>query len=94
MLNHVGMNIADKAGLFAEVRRVLEAGGLFAVYEQMRTGDGDLLYPLPWADDKESSFVDTRQRYAQLLDNAGFSVEHDEDRTAANAAGGPPSPAR
>src|ERR1700726_2665773 len=28
---HVGMNIADKAGIFREVRRVLKAGGLFAV---------------------------------------------------------------
>lgn len=92
MLNHVGMNIADKARLFAEVRRVLEPGGLFAVYEQMRTGDGELVYPLPWADDEASSFVETRQRYAELLDSAGFSVEHDEDRTAANAAGGPPAP--
>lgn len=92
MVNHVGMNIADKARLFAEVRRALESDGLFAVYEQMRTGDGELRYPLPWADDEASSFVDTRQRYAELLVNAGFSVEHDEDRTAANAAGGPPSP--
>lgn len=92
MLNHVGMNIADKARLFAEVRRVLESGGTFAVYEQMRIGGGELRYPLPWADDEASSFVDTRQRYAELLVDAGFSVERDEDRTAANAAGGPPSP--
>ncbi len=40
MLNHVGMNIADKACVFAEVRRVLQLGGLFTVYDQMRTGDG------------------------------------------------------
>jgi len=92
MLNHVGMNIADKAGVFTEVRRVLEPGGLFAVYEQMRTGDGELVYPLPWADAEASSFVDTRVGYAELLGDAGFIVEHDEDRTAANAAGGPPSP--
>lgn len=92
MLNHVGMNIADKAQLFTEVRRVLEPGGRFAVYEQMRTGDGELVYPLPWADDESSSFVDTRQRYVELLERAGFSVEHDEDRTAANAASGPPPP--
>ncbi len=90
MLDHVGMNIADKARVFSEVRRVLEPNGLFAVYEQMRIGDGELVYPLPWADDEGSSFVDTRERYAELLERAGFSVEHDEDRTAANAAGGPP----
>ena len=90
MQNHVGMNIADKAAVFAEVRRVLGPGGRFSVYDQMRVGDGDLTFPVPWAEDPAASFVETRQRYAELLDAAGFRVEHDEDRTAANAAGGPP----
>jgi MPBQ/MSBQ methyltransferase len=92
MLDHVGMNLADKAAVFAEVRRVLRPGGVFAVYEQMRVGDGALTYPLPWADDERSSFVEPRARYAELLREAGFTVERDEDRTAANAAGGPPPP--
>ena len=92
MLIHAGMNIADKAEMFAEVRRVLEPGGRFAVYDQMRLGDGDLVYPMPWADDDASSFVEARSTYAALLDGAGFRVEHDEDRTAAVAAGGPPAP--
>ncbi|MGV3758996.1 MAG: SAM-dependent methyltransferase, partial [Actinomycetota bacterium] len=91
MLIHVGMNIADKGTVFAEVRRVLEPGERFAVYEQMRLGDGELVYPLPWADDASSSFVETRDRYASLLEGAGFVVEHEEDRTAANAAAGPPT---
>jgi MPBQ/MSBQ methyltransferase len=89
MLNHVGMNISAKDRVFAEVRRVLELGGLFAVYEQMRVGDGALTYPLPWARDESSSFVETRERYAELLTAAGFRVEVDEDRTA-HAAGPPP----
>lgn len=92
MMNHAGMNIADKHRVFAEVRRVIEPGGLFAVYDQMRTGDGELTYPLPWADDEASSFVERREQYIELLEEAGFRIEHDEDRTAANAAGGPPPP--
>jgi SAM-dependent methyltransferase len=92
MLNHVGMNIADKQRMFTEVRRVLEPDGLFAVYEQMRIGDGELSYPLPWADDESSSFIETRRCYAELLEAAGFTIEQDDDRTAANAAGGPPPP--
>jgi ubiquinone/menaquinone biosynthesis C-methylase UbiE len=44
---HVGMNIADKAGLCREVRRVLKPGGLFAVFDIMRTGDGAIRYPVP-----------------------------------------------
>lgn len=92
MLNHVGMNIADKAAVFAEVRRVVAPGGLFVLYEQMRIGDGDLTYPLPWADDERSSFVETKEVYVRLLSSTGFDVERDEDRAAALAAAGPPSP--
>jgi ubiquinone/menaquinone biosynthesis C-methylase UbiE len=92
MLNHVGMNIADKAGVFAEVRRVLKPNALFAVFEQMRIGDGELAYPMPWAEDASSSFVERRERYAELLQDAGFSIERDEDRMAAVVATGPPEP--
>lgn len=92
MLNHVGMNIPDKARVFAEVRRVLEPGGRFALYEQMRVGDGELTFPMPWADDEHSSFVESRTWYVEALQAAGFTVERDEDRTMAVAAGGPPSP--
>lgn len=92
MLVHAGMNIPDKGAMVAEVRRVLAPGGLFGLYEQVRTGDGDLTYPLPWADDASTSFVETRERYVELLEGAGFQVQLDEDRTAANAAAGPPPP--
>lgn len=89
MLVHAGMNMPEKGAVFAEVRRVLAPRGLFGLYEQVRTGDGDLTYPLPWADDASSSFVETRERYVELLAEAGFRVELDENRTAAN---GPPPP--
>lgn len=89
MLDHAGMNIEDKATVFAEVHRVLAPDGRLAVYEQMRVGDGELTYPLPWAEDPSTSFVATRTAYAELLAAAGFVVTHDEDRTA---AGGPPPP--
>lgn len=90
MLDHVGMNISAKDRVFAEVRRVLEPGGLFAVYEQMRTADGALRYPMPWADDETSSFVETRDRYGELLRGAGFVIEHDENCADTVAAPGPP----
>lgn len=90
LMVHAGMNIEDKAAVFGEVRRVLVPGGLFAIYDQMRLGEGELSYPLPWADDDTSSFVETRDGYARLLSSAGFRVEHDEDRTPALAAAGPP----
>lgn len=87
---HVGMNIEDKRAVFAEVHRVLEDGARFAVYEQMRTGEGDLPYPLPWADDERSSFVESSDDYVAHLEAAGFTIEDVEDRTA-STLGPPPS---
>ena len=85
---HVGMNIPEKQPVFAEVHRVLAPGARFAVYEQMRTAEGDLPYPLPWAEDARSSFVETADDYLRQLEAAGFTVEDVEDRTPSTA--GPP----
>jgi ubiquinone/menaquinone biosynthesis C-methylase UbiE len=79
-LIHVGMNIADKARLFENVRRVLKPGALFGVYEAMRAGEGDLPYPMPWAQTIETSFVETPETYRRLLVAAGFKIEREENR--------------
>jgi ubiquinone/menaquinone biosynthesis C-methylase UbiE len=81
-LIHVGMNIADKARLFEEVRRMLKPGALFCVYEVMRAGEGDLPYPMPWAQTTETSFVETPETYRRLLSAAGFKIEREQDRRA------------
>lgn len=80
-LTHVGMNIADKAALFAEVRRVLKPGARFGVYDVMQVADGDLPYPMPWAATPETSFVETPETYRRLLEEAGFAVEAEHDRS-------------
>lgn len=99
---HVGMNIADKAGLFAEVNRVLRPGGTFGVYDIMRTSDDPLVYPVPWATLAETSALGTPQDYQRALADSGFEITGERDRrdfAAAffaalrkriDAAGGPP----
>jgi ubiquinone/menaquinone biosynthesis C-methylase UbiE len=80
-MNHVGMNIAEKATVFAEVRRVLKPGGRFVVYDLMRIGESELPMPMPWADTAETSFVETPDRYRALLEAAGFTVTGERDWT-------------
>jgi MPBQ/MSBQ methyltransferase len=87
---HVGMNIADKAGIFREVRRVLKPAGLFTIFDIMFTGDGRtrdgraaegaIQYPVPWAASEETSFVGTVKEYRDALQNAGFRVEQERGR--------------
>jgi len=79
-LLHVGMNIPDKEALCAEVRRVLKPGGAFAIYDIMRTGDGELDYPVPWAATAATSFVAGPETYRQALEAAGFEVAAERDR--------------
>lgn len=76
----VGMNIADKAAMFAEVRRVLVPGGIFGVYDVMRVGPGDITFPVPWAATVATSFVAEPTYYRELLAKAGLTVQSQRDR--------------
>ena len=77
---HVGMNIEDKAGVFREVRRVLKPGGLFMIFDFVRTSEGALRYPVPWALSEETSFVDSVKNYRDGLKANGFRVVHERTR--------------
>src|SRR6266481_6729635 len=77
---HVGMNVADKAGVFREVRRVLKSAGLFTIFDMMRTGDGAIRYPVPWALSEETSFVATVKEYRDALQGAGFRIAQERGR--------------
>jgi ubiquinone/menaquinone biosynthesis C-methylase UbiE len=79
-LIHVGMNIKDKAKLFAEVRRVLKKGGRFGVYDVMRMEEKDIPYPMPWAMTAETSFVEPPDTYRKLLAAASFTIESETNR--------------
>jgi SAM-dependent methyltransferase len=79
---HAGMNIADKDGLFREVRRVLKPDGLFAIFDLMRTAEGPIRYPVPWALTNETSFVSHVNDYRNTLTATGFDVIRERRRGA------------
>jgi ubiquinone/menaquinone biosynthesis C-methylase UbiE len=79
-MQHVGMNIADKAKLFGEVHRALKSGGIFAIYDVMRANDGDFSYPVPWASAAETNFIETPATYRALLAAEGFEVVKERNR--------------
>ena len=82
-LIHVGMNIADKAQLFEEARRVLRPGGRFGIYDVMRMDEeAPIPYPVPWSSTSETSFVESPDVYRDLLLAAGFVIESERNRCA------------
>mgnify|MGYP005816487637 CR=1 FL=1 len=99
---HVGMNIEDKARLCSEVARALRPGGLFGIYDIMKTGDGELTFPVPWASVPSSSAVAEPAQYRNALQAAGFTITAELNRrdfalaffqqlrARTMAAGGPP----
>ncbi|MCA8879993.1 MAG: methyltransferase domain-containing protein [Rhodobacteraceae bacterium] len=78
---HVGMNIADKTRLMAEVARVLKPGAVFAIYDVMRVAPGEIAYPVPWAAQPGISALASPHAYLDALTAAGFALVAQTDRT-------------
>jgi len=97
---HVAMNIRERSALYREVARVLKPGATFCLFDVMKKGDDELLFPVPWATSDVTSHLTTPEEMRWLLDDAGFDVREVSDRTdfaieffresMAAAANGPP----
>jgi ubiquinone/menaquinone biosynthesis C-methylase UbiE len=71
---HAAMNIPDKVRLYAEIRRVLKPGGLFAMYDVLAGVQGTPYFPLPWARDPSMSFLLFPEELHELLEKTGFQI--------------------
>ncbi len=99
LLQHVAMNISDRARLYREIRRVLRSGGRFATFDVVSIS-GEPQYPLPWAQTPATSYLLTAAATRDLIEPAGFrTLAWQDDTEAAKAwfaqlrmSGPPPSP--
>jgi sarcosine/dimethylglycine N-methyltransferase len=99
LLQHVAMNVSDRAGLYCEIRRVLRPAGRFATFDVVIHG-GDPHYPVPWARTPATSFLLSADATREAIEAAGFRTLISRDDTEAakawvaqlRASGPPPSP--
>ena len=78
---HVQMNVADKARLYEEARRVLADGGRLAVWDIVAKEDCGPDFPVPWADRPEYSHLTTADRLRRAIETSGFEIEQWNDLT-------------
>jgi SAM-dependent methyltransferase len=71
---NVAMNIADKAGFYREIHRVLTPGAWLALAEAAQGPGGAPDYPTPWAASAAASFLATAEATRQGLEAAGFAI--------------------
>jgi len=82
-LQHVAMNVEDRAALYGEIRRILTPRGRFATYDLV-LHEGDVVYPVPWARDASTSFLLSERETRTALEKAGFNAVlwRDDTQTA------------
>jgi ubiquinone/menaquinone biosynthesis C-methylase UbiE len=82
---HAAMNVRDRAGMYAEVFRVLRPGGRFGMSDIL-AGTGALHFPVPWAEEQHTSFLMDGAALREALEGAGFRVVSWTDRSDTSLA--------
>ena len=85
-----GMNIADKAGLYAGFHRVIRTDGRLVTQEPMTGPVRPPIYPLMWAPDPTTDHLHTPDAMRAVIEGSGFRAIAWE---AVTLGGPPPGPA-
>lgn len=77
---HTGMNVPNKAEVYAEIARVLKPGGTFLIYDILALGNlTNMSFPVPWAKTPQTSFLEPLEAIEDYLKDAGFTIESAEN---------------
>jgi len=80
---NVIMNIADKTRFYREALRALKPSGVLALSNLcLGAAGGAVIYPVPWAETAETSFLATPAEMERDLRAAGFTIELFRDTSA------------
>jgi ubiquinone/menaquinone biosynthesis C-methylase UbiE len=74
-----GMNIADKARLYAGFAQALKPGGLLVTGEPMAGPVQPIVFPVMWAREPAASFLRTPDEMRSAMEEAGFRVRAWDD---------------
>lgn len=83
---HVQMNIADKAGFYGEMARVLKPGGQLAFHDIFAGAHDGVKFPVPWAVDASINHLIGVQELHAVLSDVGLVQVRWEDKTDASVA--------
>jgi ubiquinone/menaquinone biosynthesis C-methylase UbiE len=78
---HVQMNIRHKLKFYSEIERVLTHQGRFVYYDIFKNEEGEISYPVPWANDPSTSFLVTPLEMDDILERLCFKNLTTTDET-------------
>ena len=78
MTFHVAMNVRERDRFYAELARVMRPNAPLCVFDVMKGSSPGMIYPVPWAETDETSFLKSSAETSDLLRHEGFRIEKEE----------------